>query len=190
MNRSTRVLCWLTLSSIALPGQIITATEIDSIDVTVNRGVYRIDMTFELVLSVPETVALLTNFDYPDPLNPEVTGRQVISISGDITRVRTEFQTCSLFVCKPTVLVQDVSSTEGYVVAKVVPDGSSFKSGTLEWHIVRSDNGGSVVKLGGTMEPGFFVLPFIGTLIAKNRLKKQLAETAMRLEHATSDVTQ
>ena len=182
MSIPTRVLSWLTLSSIALLGQFVTAAEIGRIDVTVHRGVYRIDMTFELTKSVPEIVALLTNFDYPDPLNPDVTSRKIISINDNITRVRTEFQMCSLFACKPTVLIQDVSSTEDYVVANVVPDGSSFKSGRLEWHILRSDNGRSVVKLGGTMEPGFFVLPVIGTMIAKNRLRKQLAETAMRLE--------
>ena len=190
MSGPTRLLCWLTLSSIALLGQSVRAADSDHIEVTVTQGVYRFDMTFQLAKSAPEIVALLTNFDYPDRLNPDVTGKQIISVGDDITRVRTEFKTCSFFVCKTMVLIQDVSSTDDYVEANIVSDGSDFKSGRLEWHILRGDNGGSIVKFRGMMEPGFFVLPIVGTMIAKNRLRKQLAEAAMRLEHATSDVTQ
>ena len=62
---------------------------IDDIDVTKKGRTYKVQITFDVAAPVNRVMAVLTDYRYPDRLNPEVTKREVISRQNGITRVRT-----------------------------------------------------------------------------------------------------
>lgn len=162
------------------------AVDVDHLEIRTSKGSYEVDMTFSVAAAPARVVTVLTDFGYPDKLNRDVTARQVLGVRDGLTRVRTEFRGCALFLCEDITLVQDVAVTENTVVADVVAGQGDFTSGRLEWRITANETGGARVEFRANMEYDFFVLPVFGRLMLRNRLKQQLLETAENLETEVS----
>ncbi len=158
------------------------ALDIDDIDVTKKGRTYKVQITFDVAAPVNRVMAVLTDYRYPDRLNPEVTKREVISRQNGITRVRTEFRSCVFLFCKDVVLTQDVTVVAGTIQAVIVPDESTFRSGNLVWLVSSNDNGGSHIGFEAVMEPDFFVPPLIGGFFVRKRLRQEILATAENLE--------
>jgi len=156
--------------------------DIDDIDVTKKGRTYKVQITFDVAAPVNRVMAVLTDYRYPDRLNPEVTKREVISRQNGITRVRTEFRSCVFLFCKDIVLTQDVTVVAGTIQAIIVPDESNFRSGYLRWSVSSSDNGGSHIGFEAVMEPDFFIPPLIGGFFVRKRLRQEILATAENLE--------
>lgn len=179
MTYTARPLILLSLLFAATPG---FALEVDRLDIDVADGRYSIDMAFRITASPPEVIALLTDFSYPDKLNPDVTSKEVVSESGGITRVRVGFRGCVLVFCKATSMTQDVRIQGSEITADAVADGGDFRSGRLRWNVRESEPGETAVRFRATIEHEKYVLPFIGTYFVRKRLKQQLLRTARNLE--------
>ena len=158
------------------------AVEIDHLEVDSRGSHYVIDMAFHVAAPAPKVVALLTDFGYPDRLNPDITGKEVLFERDGVTRVRTEFEGCVLFFCKATAMTQDVRVEGREIRADTVPDGGDFESGQLLWHVFDDPEGGARVEFRATIKHGSFVLPFIGGFFVRKRLRQQLLTTAENLE--------
>ena len=158
------------------------ALDIDDIGVTKKGRTYKVQITFDVAAPVDRVMAVLTDYRYPDRLNPEVTKREVISRQKGITRVRTEFNSCVFLFCKDIVLTQDVTVVAGTIEATIVPDESDFRSGYLRWLVSSSDNGGSHIGFEAVMEPDFFIPPLIGGFFVRKRLRQEILATAENLE--------
>jgi len=158
------------------------ALQIDDLRVTKQGRAYRVQITFDVAAPVDRVMAVLTDYRYPDRLNPEVAKREVISRQNGITRVRTEFRSCVFFFCKDVVLTQDVTVVAGTIQAVIVPDESNFRSGYLRWSVSGSDNGDSHIGFEAIMEPDFFVPPLIGGFFVRKRLRQEILTTAENLE--------
>ncbi len=158
------------------------ALDIDDIDVTKKGRTYKVQITFDVAAPVDRVMAVLTDYRYPDRLNPEVTKREVISRQQGITRVRTEFRSCVFLFCKDVVLTQDVTVVAGTIQAVIVPDESNFRSGNLVWLVSSSDNGGSHIGFEAVMEPDFFIPPLVGGFFVRKRLRQEILATVDNLE--------
>jgi hypothetical protein len=158
------------------------ALDIDDIDVTKKGRTYKVQITFDVAAPVDRVMAVLTDYRYPDRLNPEVTKREVISRQNGITRVRTEFRSCVFLFCKDVVLTQDVTVVAGTIQAVIVPDESNFRSGNLVWLVSSNDTRGSHIGFEAVMEPDFFVPPLIGGFFIRKRLRQEILATAENLE--------
>jgi len=162
--------------------------DIDDLRITKQGHAYQVQMTFGVAASVNQVMAVLTDYGFPDRLNPEVTKREVISRLGGITRVRTEMRSCVFFFCKDLGLTQDVTVVADTIQADIVPDESDFQSGYLHWSVTSDDNGGSHISFEAVMEPDFFVPPLIGGFVVRKRLRQEVLATAKNLEtEATRD---
>jgi hypothetical protein len=139
-------------------------------------------MTFDVAAPVNKTIAVLTDYGFPDRLDPDVTKREVISRQRGITRVRTEIHGCVLFFCKDIAITQDVTVVAYIIQADIVPDESDFRSGHMRWSVTRSDNGGSHIVFEVVMERDFFVPPLIGGYLMRKKLRTKVLATAERLE--------
>ena len=159
-----------------------TALEIDDLDITKQGRAYQVQITFDVAAPVDRVMAVLTDYRYPDRLNPEVTKREVISRQQGITRVRTEFHSCVFLFCNDVVLTQDVTVVAGTIQAVIVPDQSDFRSGDLRWLVSSSNNGGSHIGFEAVMEPDFFIPPLIGGFFVRKRLRQEILATAENLE--------
>ena len=158
------------------------ALDIDDIGVTKKGRTYKVEITFDVAAPGDRVMAVLTDYRYPDRLNPEVSKREVISRQQGITRVRTEFRSCVFLFCKDVVLTQDVTVVAGTIQAVIVPAESNFRSGNLVWLVSSNDNGGSHIGFEAVMEPDFFVPPLIGGFFVRKRLRQEILATAENLE--------
>jgi hypothetical protein len=143
------------------------ALDTDDLRITKKGRSYQVQITFDIAAPVDRVMAVLTDYRYPDRLNPEVTKREVISRQQGITRVRTEFNSCVFLFCKDVVLTQDQSD---------------FRSGDLRWLVSSSDNGGSHIGFEAVMEPDFFIPPLIGGFFVRKRLRQEIIATAENLK--------
>lgn len=178
-------LCLLIGRAALLAGFLQTssaiALEVEDLDVVVRKGTISVDMDFIVEASVPEVIAALTNFDYPDRLNPRVTAKEVLSINGDITRVRTSFRGCLLIFCRNSTLVEDVRILNNEIISTIVANDEDKSTGQFHWHLYANDSGGTSVSFVATMRPDIFIVPVVGDSIARRKLKRQLIESAVNL---------
>jgi hypothetical protein len=158
------------------------ALDINDLRITKQGRAYQVQMTCGVAASVNQVMAVLTNYGFPDRLDPEVTKREVISRQGGITRVRTEIRGCVFIFCKDIVLTQDVTVVVDTIQADIVPDESDFRSGYFRWSVSSSDNGGSYIGFEAVMEPDFFIPPLIGGFFVRKMLRQKILATVENLE--------
>jgi len=158
------------------------ALDIDDVHITKQGRAYQVQMTFGVAAPVNQVMVVLTDYGFPDRLNPEVTKREVISRQRGITRVRTEIRSCVFVFCRDLVLTQDVTVVADTIQANIVPDESDFRSGYFRWSVSGSDNGGSHIGFEAVMEPDFFIPPLIGSFFVRKRIRQEILATAKNLE--------
>ena len=158
------------------------ALDIDDVHITKQGRAYQVQMTFGVAAPVNQVMAVLTDYGFPDRLNPKVTKKEVIGRQRGITRVRTEIRSCVFIFCKDVGLTQDVTVVADTIQADIVPDESDFRSGYFRWSVSSSDNGGSHIAFEAVMEPDFFIPPLIGGFIVRKRLRQEILATAKNLE--------
>ncbi|MCH8117485.1 MAG: SRPBCC family protein [Proteobacteria bacterium] len=175
-SRSAVLLLALVVVSCAM------ALDIDDVHITKHGRAYQVQMTFDVAAPVNRVMATLTDYGFPDRLNPEVTNREVISRQSGITRVRTEMRSCVFFFCKDIALTQDVTVIADTIQADIVPDESDFRSGYFRWSVSSSDNGGSHISFEAVIEPDFFIPPLVGGFFFRKSLRQEILATARNLE--------
>ncbi len=158
------------------------ALEIDDVRITRQGRVYTAQLTFDITASVDQVTAVLTDYEHPNRLTPDVTKREVVGRESGITRVRTEIHSCVVFFCKYLTLTQDVTVVAGAIKADIVPEESDFRSGYLLWSVTSGDRGGSHIQYDSVIEPDFFIPPLIGRFFIRKRLRQQIFATAENLE--------
>ena len=180
----------LRVVTVALAAMLIApgarAVEVHHLDITTGKGAYAIEMSLRIAAPPSRVIAVLPGFSYPDPVNPDVTRQEVVSVDDGITRVRTEFEGCVLFICREIELTQDVRVSGNEVYADVVPGGKNFQSGRLHWRIISDGDGGSHIEFRASMAHNFFVMPLVGGYFLKKRIRNKLLESAGNLEEAAS----
>ena len=162
------------------------SVEVDYLEVATTKSAYSIDMSLRISAAATNIIAVLTDFSYPDPVNPDVTREEIVDVFGDVTRVRTEFEGCVLFVCREVELLQDVRVEGDEIYADIVPGGQSFRSGRLHWRILDDGEGGSRIEFRASMVHNFYVMPLIGEYLLRKRIRAALLESAENLETAAS----
>ena len=178
-------LCLLPGLAASLVGLLQTASamalEIERLDVVVSKGTISVDMDFVVDASVPDVIAALTNFDYPDRLNPRVTAKEVLSIDGFITRIRTSFRSCLLIFCRNSTLVEEVEIRNDEIISTIVANDEDRSTGQFHWHLFENDSGETSVSFVAALKPDIFIVPVVGDSIARRKLKRQLIESAVNL---------
>ena len=158
------------------------ALDLDDVLIAVQGRVYSAQLTFEVAASVDQVTAVLTDYQHPDRLTPDVTKREIVSQQSGITRVRTEIHSCAILICRDLTLTQDVTVVAGTIQADTIPEESDFRSGYILWTVTSSDNGGSHIQFESVVEPKFFIPPLIGRYLIRKRLQQQIFATAENLE--------
>lgn len=179
MTFLARLLIALPICLAATPNY---AMDVDRLEITARKGGYAIDMSFRVAAPAANVITVLSDFGYPDRLNPDVTSKEVISEQDGVTRVRIGFRGCVLFFCKATAMTQDVRIRGNEITADAVADGGDFKSGRLHWRVVNSEYGSAAVEFQATVEYEKYVFPIVGRFFVRKRLRDQLLRTAANLE--------
>jgi len=158
------------------------ALDVQDIQIAKQGRAYEVQATFHILASVNQVMAILTDYGFPDRLDPEVTSREVIRRDGEITRVRTEIRSCVIFFCKDLALTQDVTVIADTIQADIVPTEGDFRSGYFRWMVSSSDTGGSYLIFTAVVEPDFYIPPVVGGYLARRKLRQKILATAQNLE--------
>lgn len=172
----------LVLVLVLVGVRCVMALDIDDLRITKQGSAYKVQMTFGVTASVNQVIAVLTDYEFPDRLDPKVTKREVISRHGEITRVRTEIHDCVFIFCKDIAFTLDVTVVEDIIQADIVPDESDFRSGYFHWSVSSSGNGGSYIGFEAIMEPDFFIPPLIGGFFVRKMLRQKILAIVENLE--------
>ena len=163
------------------------ALDVDELDVTRDGRIYSVQMTFSIAAPADRVIEVLTDYETPAHLNPEVTNRKVISRNDGVTRVQTDLRSCLFLFCRDITMTQDVSVTADAVQADIVPDESDFRSGTMRWTVMDINDGSARVEFAAIMEPDVFIPPLFGRYLVRRMLEQEVIATAENLESAAAE---
>lgn len=162
------------------------ALDIEQLEIEKDGRSYDIMMTFTIAASPGEVIAVLTDYDNPDRLNPDVKKQEVIGVFDGASRVLTDVRSCLFLFCRNITMVQDVSVDGTTIQADIVPGLSNFRSGSMRWSVTQRPDSMSTVVYTATMEPDVFIPPLIGRALIRNMLENEVRGAAARLEAKTS----
>lgn len=159
--------------------------ETDPVTVEVTReagNVYHFSMKFVAIAPPRLVVDIITDYDQLTQLNPLIkASRRLPSGSLNIDRVELIAKGCMLFFCQKVRRVEDVSIDENLnITTVVIPSMSDFKSGGTRWAFT-PDGNKTIVHYIASMQPNFWIPPFIGPYALKKQIRSQLQYTAHKI---------
>ena len=164
----------------------VYASQLVRLDVDQQANSYTVYVIMEFDASADTVRAILTDYAHLDRLNASITASKIIDARGDGTvRVLTRFENCIVFFCMTVQRVEDISEdVQGRILAALVPDASSFRSGQASWEVTSIGSGSRVIHR-ATLEPDFWLPPWIGTAILKAALRREIRASFENLECLT-----
>jgi Polyketide cyclase / dehydrase and lipid transport len=179
---------WKTLLATVLGLFSLTAdaSQLVRLEVDQHANSFTVYVVMELDASAEKVRAILTDYAHLDRLNASITTSEITDAKGDGTvRVLTRFKNCILFFCLTVQRVEDITEdVHGRILVTLVPDASSFRSGQASWE-VKSIGSGSRVIHRATLEPDFWLPPWIGTAILKATMRREIRASFENLECLT-----
>ncbi len=180
MERFVRALLLLLLVSAAHAN-----AETQPVTVDVQRdenNVYRFSMRFAANAPPHSVFTIITNYNQLSELNPLIKSSRLLpSDSPDIDRVELITEGCMLFFCKKIRRVEDVSVDKHLnITTVIVPSMSDFKSGNTHWTFTLDGNK-TIVNYTASMQPDFWLPPFVGPYALKKQIRSQLQHTANKI---------
>lgn len=181
-------LWWCQSSSLLLAGELI------ELNVTHEKGAYAISLEMTIYAPAAEVRSVLTDFKHIYRLNPSIIESEILSGPAEgVTRVRTLVSDCVSIFCIEIERVEDVRTLDtGDLEARTVAELSDLEAGISLWRIIPEQNH-SRVLFQGSIKPGFFVVPIIGSYFVKKKLHEQMLVSIENVEriariHAGMDV--
>jgi hypothetical protein len=183
MMEDRAMLKTLLVTVIGLFSSIAYTSQLVRLDVDQKGNSYAVYVVMELDAPVEKVRALLTDYAHLDRLNASIRASKIIDAKGDGTvRVLTRFENCIVFFCMTVQRVEDITEdAEGRILVALVPDASSFRSGQAVWEVTSTGSGSRVIHR-ATLEPDFWLPPWIGTAILKATMRREIRASFENLE--------
>lgn len=180
---SKATLFLLLLTGCGLYSARLTAGEITELALRNKQGIYQLKL--EIILDAPAKHIrhVVTDYAHIYRLNPSIVESEIINTPDDsLVRVKTLINDCFWIFCREILRVEDVRELEtGNIYAVIVPQLSNIKSGVTIWQIEPLGRRARV-NYNMIIEPGFIVPPLIGSRIVKQKLRKEVLITLLRIE--------
>jgi hypothetical protein len=156
------------------------------LDVDQKANSYAVYVVMELDAPAEKVRAILTDYAHLDRLNASIKTSEIIDARDDGTvRVLTRFENCIVLFCMTVQRVEDVTEDDqGRILVALVPDASSFRSGQALWEVTSTGTGSRVIHR-ATLEPDFWLPPWIGTAILKATMRREIRASFENLECLT-----
>ena len=164
----------------------VNASQLVRLEVDQHADSYSVYVVMELDAAAEKVRAILTDYAHLDRLNASITASEITAAKDDGTvRVLTRFRNCVVFFCMTVQRVEDITEDrQGRILVALVPDASSFRSGQASWEVTSIGSGSRVIHR-ATLEPDFWVPPWIGTAILKVTLHREIRASFENLECLT-----
>jgi len=177
-----KIACALLLLWVST-AQANNETQPVSVDVQREPGnVYRFSMKFVAIAPPSDVFAIITDYNQLAELNPLIKSSRLLpsNVPG-VDRVELITQGCLLFFCKKIRRVEDASVDENLnITTVIVASMSDFKSGETRWTFT-PDGNKTIVHYVASMQPDFWLPPFVGPYALKKQIRSQLQYTANKI---------
>jgi Polyketide cyclase / dehydrase and lipid transport len=162
------------------------ASQLVRLDVEQKANSYTVYVVMELDAPAEMVRAILTDYAHLDRLNASIIASEITDEKADGTvRVLTRFENCIVFFCMTVQRVEDITEDDqGRILVTLVPDASSFRSGQAVWEVTSTGSGSRVIHR-ATLEPDFWLPPWIGTAILKATMRREIRASFENLECLT-----
>jgi hypothetical protein len=145
----------------------------------------RYTIAFEVLLDADHAAVarLLGDYTRLQRLSPTVIDSRILGqVGAGEPRVQVIVRACALFLCKTVSKVADVTQLPGGDLhMRNVPELSDFTENEETWQ-VRPEGHATRLRYEANMVPKFFVPPLIGPLVIKSVIRRELRESAQRVE--------
>jgi hypothetical protein len=180
MKKAVYFFYTLALLVITMP---LIAGEIQQATIRHQDGMYILKLHVELAAPYSSVHAIVTNYDKLYRISEVLTETRLLSEPGSkIKKRRMVIQTCILFFCFNTKMVEHVWETENTIITKIIPEQSDYKYGKTEWQIIPIDKDRSRIQLYCELEPAFWIPPYIGPFLLKQKMMSEAKKTINRIE--------
>ena len=167
-----------------VPANVSLAGQLKTFLVTEEDGEY-VTRIVALLDAPPDHVYdVITDYKHIYRINPSIVESELLpGGNGQAVRVRNRFEHCIAVFCLEIEMVEDVvEGADRILVAKTVPELSSFESGSAVWQVYPYESGKSWVQYRASMKPDFFIPPVIGKLVMLSKLRSEISASLTKIE--------
>jgi len=182
------VLRRIALLALVLVTVAVHAGEIQEVSVSHKDGVYTLDLDIIVSSRFEAVYALVTDYDRLKRISEVLIESSLLSEAGaEIKRRRLVTRICILIFCFKARMVEDVWEDETSIITKIIPEQSDYEYGKTEWHINVVDDEHSRIRLFSELKPDFWIPPFIGPFLMKQKMMSEAKKTINHIEELAGD---
>ena len=166
----------LVCLAISLSPPVARALVVESLEASLNDGVYRVALVARVEAPVEDVAAVLTDYAAYRSLDPRIRSSSVLpSEDPTVELVQTVVRACAGLFCRNVERVERVERREGELLATVVPERSELRSGLTRttW---QADHDATSVTYQAEFVPDFWVPSVIGRRYAVRALRTSTLE--------------
>ncbi|MCC7412676.1 MAG: hypothetical protein IT495_13755 [Gammaproteobacteria bacterium] len=174
----------ITASALCLAACTAAAGTIEQAAVSYANGRYSASAELRLDAPVANVRAIALDHDRIARVSDMFTASRLIERYDDRhAKRRIDAHTCVLVFCFDFVMTEDVEEQpDGVIVTTIIPAQSDFRAGASRWEIVAAGPRTTILRFSTYREPDFWVPPLIGPWIVKQKLRKELIASMLRIE--------
>lgn len=163
---------------------VVQATEVS---VVYKEGTYYINALFEVTTSPEKLVNVLTDYENITQFHPSVLESEILSANERSTRLRTVVKDCVFIFCKKIIRVENIRQ-DGFksLEAEVLPMLSDLRMGQTKWEFIQRGED-TAVSYKSSMQPKFWIPPFIRSHTVTNKLEHRITEIIKTLQTVNFD---
>lgn len=177
-----------------LPGLLLlvfsgaaTAGDVEYASVDHRDGVYFLVLNVTLEAGHDAVMAIVTDHENLHRVSDVIVETHLLdSTHSQSKRRKLVTRTCILVFCFKAIMVEDIEETADSIITRIVATESDFKSGATVWRVQQVDAGHSRIEINSELEPAFWIPPFIGPLLLKNKMLFEAKKTIRNIESLAS----
>lgn len=161
----------------------VSAGDIEYASVDHHDGVYFLVLNVTLDARQDAVLAIVRDHENLYRVSDVLAQTQVLeSTNRESKRRKLVTRTCILVFCFKAVMVEDIEETADSIITRIVATESDFKSGATVWRVQKVDEEHSRIEINSELEPAFWIPPFIGPLLLKQKMLFEAKKTIRNIE--------
>lgn len=177
----------LALPCLLIFSVVINVSHAANVNVRYEKGTYYFVAEFAIDAAPKRVMQVLTDYEKIADLNTAIHTSELLgSPNENVTRIRTVLHDCILFFCRDITRVEDVTQHgDEKLEAYLIPMMSDLRSGYAVWTLTETPSG-TTVFYEASIQPKFWIPPFIRSVILTKKFKNRVLESVENLQRVAT----
>lgn len=160
---------------------------VERVEVWHDANRYGVRLNARVEASAERVYALMTDYERLGRINSAIKIAEIVAWPRPgVKRLRTLIELCVWFFCADLAQVQDMERRDDELIATVVPDRGSFRSGWARWRF-SADGAHTELTMDSELEPSFAIPPVVGPWLLQYMMRREAIATIEGIERAARD---